>query len=83
MIVLPQSPGTKLMIKNVPFEAPAKELRELFGTYGQVCIIIHSFICALLSTYCCAFVNQSNRLNDCVYQRNSMALIVVLHSLIS
>jgi hypothetical protein len=24
------------MVKNVPFEAPAKELRELFGTYGQV-----------------------------------------------
>ncbi|KAI8388663.1 uncharacterized protein BYT42DRAFT_560822, partial [Radiomyces spectabilis] len=28
--------GTKLVVRNVPFEATSKDLRELFGTYGQL-----------------------------------------------
>ena len=30
------TPGTKIIIKNLPFEATKAELRELFQTYGQV-----------------------------------------------
>lgn len=29
-------PTNKLLIRNVPFEATVKELKELFGAYGQV-----------------------------------------------
>eukprot|EP00833_Pecoramyces_ruminatium_P000003 jgi/Orpsp1_1/1174035/evm.model.c7180000048652.2 len=28
--------STKLIIRNIPFEATKKDLRELFGTYGQI-----------------------------------------------
>jgi multiple RNA-binding domain-containing protein 1 len=31
-----QAPTSKLLIRNVPFETNKKELRELFGTFGQV-----------------------------------------------
>jgi multiple RNA-binding domain-containing protein 1 len=30
------APTTKLLVRNVPFETNKKELRELFGTFGQV-----------------------------------------------
>lgn len=30
------NPGTKILIKNLPFEGTKAELRELFQTYGQV-----------------------------------------------
>jgi multiple RNA-binding domain-containing protein 1 len=28
--------GTKLLIRNIPFEASKRELRELFSTFGQI-----------------------------------------------
>ncbi len=28
--------GTKLLVKNVPFEASKAEVRELFAAFGQV-----------------------------------------------
>jgi multiple RNA-binding domain-containing protein 1 len=28
--------GTKLIVKNIPFEATKKEIKELFGTFGQL-----------------------------------------------
>jgi multiple RNA-binding domain-containing protein 1 len=31
-----KKPGTKIMVKNLAFEATAHELRELFGTFGQL-----------------------------------------------
>ena len=31
-----RAPTSKLLVRNVPFEATKKELRELFGTFGQV-----------------------------------------------
>lgn len=31
-----QKPTSKLLVRNVAFEATSKELRELFGAYGKV-----------------------------------------------
>ena len=28
--------GTKLLIKNIPFEATKNEIRELFAAFGQI-----------------------------------------------
>ena len=36
---------SKISVKNVPFECTAKELRELFGTFGQVCMCLSMFVC--------------------------------------
>ena len=33
---LSSAPTSKLLVRNVPFEATKKELRELFATFGQV-----------------------------------------------
>lgn len=65
--------GTKLIVRNVPFEATKKDLRELFG-YVFVYFDITFGIFFSNGNFSDHLVNSS----PCVYRRSSMADIVVL-----
>jgi multiple RNA-binding domain-containing protein 1 len=68
-----KSTSTKMIVKNVPFEATKKDIRELFGS-------VHIFFCTLDITLNSCYIAPTVISSPYVSQRSSTRVRVVSHS---